>query len=207
MTRSRTGTKAISVVAKHRPWIEHIRVFKRHFLSEPVESALTKRSPFDSSSWGDFFDEVEADLEFNFRGETKNLTEMVHLLTESKDAEERAEAMKCVNDGLGGPFAKYCRADALHGRRLEGRRGQGTRLRAPDGLPQQGESDSGLRRRCSAQRGHHAGRFADAAILQIEGAPPGASAAALERPQCSDAVCRYHGDSFRRGGGHRHHFL
>ena len=52
------------VVAKHRPWIEHIRTFKPHFLTEPVESALMKRSPFDSSSWGDFFDEVEADLEF-----------------------------------------------------------------------------------------------------------------------------------------------
>ena len=50
---------------------------------------------------------LEADLEFNFRGAQKNLTEMLHLLTESKDAEERAEAMKCVNDGLGGPFAKY----------------------------------------------------------------------------------------------------
>jgi oligoendopeptidase F len=95
------------MVGRHRPWIEHIRVFKRHFLSEPVESALTKRSPFDSSSWGEFFDEVEADLEFQFRGATKNLTEIAHLLTESKDAGERAEAMKCVNDGLGGHFAKY----------------------------------------------------------------------------------------------------
>src|SRR5271169_4144846 len=68
------------VVAKHRPWIEHLRVFKRHFLTEPVESALMKRSPFDSSSWGEFFDEVEADLEFNFHGGAKNLTEMMHLL-------------------------------------------------------------------------------------------------------------------------------
>jgi len=95
------------VVAKHRPWIEHIRTFKRHFLSEPVEAALTKRSPFDSSSWSDFFDEVEADLNFNFRGAPKNLTEVLHLLTESKDAAERAEALQCVNDGLGGAFAKY----------------------------------------------------------------------------------------------------
>src|SRR5579872_3655488 len=54
------------VAAKHKPWIEHIRVFRSHFLSEPVESALTKRSPFDSSSWSEFFDEVEADLEFRF---------------------------------------------------------------------------------------------------------------------------------------------
>ena len=39
-----------SVVSKHRPWIEHIRTFKRHFLTEPVEAALVKRSPFDSGS-------------------------------------------------------------------------------------------------------------------------------------------------------------
>jgi oligoendopeptidase F len=96
-----------SIVAKHRPWIEHIRLFKPHFLTEAVESALTKRSPFDSSAWSEFFDEVEADLEFKFRGATKNLTELSHLLTGSKDAEERAEALKCLNEGLGGPFAKY----------------------------------------------------------------------------------------------------
>ena len=95
------------VVAKHRPWLEHLRVFKRHYLTEPVESALTKRSPFDASSWGDFFDEVEADLTFQFRGGPKNLTELLHLITESKDAEERAEALKCANDGFAGPFAKY----------------------------------------------------------------------------------------------------
>ena len=94
-------------VAKHRPWIDHIRLFKPHFLSEPVEAALTKRSPFDSSSWSEFFDEVESDLEFNFRGTTIELKQLVHVLSDSKDAEERAEAMECLNKGLGGPFAKY----------------------------------------------------------------------------------------------------
>ena len=34
------------VVGRHRPWIEHQRIFKPHLLSEPVEAALTKRSPF-----------------------------------------------------------------------------------------------------------------------------------------------------------------
>ena len=95
------------IVAKHRPWIEHVRLFKPHFLTEAVESALTKRSPFDSGSWSEFFDELEADLEFSFRGAARNLTELLHLLARSKDAEERAEVLQCVNDGLGGPFAKY----------------------------------------------------------------------------------------------------
>src|SRR6202166_3060747 len=103
----KTFYESDSIVSKHRPWIEHIRTFKRHFLTEPVESALVKRSPFDSRSWSDFFDEVEADLNFEFRGGSKNLTEMMHLIAESKDAAERAEALQCVNDGLAGPFAKY----------------------------------------------------------------------------------------------------
>jgi oligoendopeptidase F len=94
-------------IAKHRPWIEHLRLFKPHFLAEPVESALTKRSPFGTSAWAEFFDETEADLMFKFRGEEKNLTELLHILTESKDPEERAEAMKIINDGFAGAFAKF----------------------------------------------------------------------------------------------------
>jgi oligoendopeptidase F len=45
-----------SEVQRHRPWIEHQRVFKPHFLSEPVEAALTKRAPFGPSSWDEFFE-------------------------------------------------------------------------------------------------------------------------------------------------------
>ena len=95
------------VVRRHRPWIEHQRVFKPHFLSEPVEAALTKRSPFGPSSWDEFFDECEADLRFDLKAEKKNLTEMLDTLTNSKDAALRAEVQRTINDGLGGYFAKY----------------------------------------------------------------------------------------------------
>jgi oligoendopeptidase F len=96
-----------SVVQRHRPWIEQQRIFKPHFLSEPVEAALTKRSPFGPASWDEFFDECEADLRFEHKGETKNLTEMLDILTNSKDAAIRVEVQKTINDGLGGYFAKY----------------------------------------------------------------------------------------------------
>ena len=92
---------------RHRPWIEHRRVFKPHLLSEPVEAALTKRSPFGPSSWDEFFDECEADLRFDHKGEQKNLTEMLDILANSKDAALRAEVQKLINDGMGGYFAKY----------------------------------------------------------------------------------------------------
>ena len=101
------GLYSDPIVAKHRPWIEHIRIFKPNFLAEPVESALTKRTPFGASSWGDFFDELEADLEIEFNGEKKSLTEALHILTDSKDAEERSELLTAISTSLNGPFAKY----------------------------------------------------------------------------------------------------
>ena len=96
-----------AVVTKHRPWIEHARIFKPHVLTEDVESALTKRSPFGAGSWGEFFDEVEADLEFEYGGKKMTISEILNLLAESKDANERAIILKIINDGLGGHFAKY----------------------------------------------------------------------------------------------------
>ena len=95
------------MVARHRPWIEHARIFKPHLLTEPVEAALAKRSPFGPGSWSEFFDEVEADIRLPFRGAEKTLTELLNVLTNSKDAAERAEALKTINAGLGGYFAKY----------------------------------------------------------------------------------------------------
>ncbi len=95
------------VAAKHRPWIEHQRVFKPHLLSESVEGALTKRSPFGSGAWGEFFDELEADIEIKWLGEKKTLTEMLHLLTDSKDRKQRAQILRRVNNSLKGAFGKY----------------------------------------------------------------------------------------------------
>ncbi len=95
------------IVAKHRPWIEYQRVLKPHLLTEEVEDALTKRGPFGPDSWAQFFDELESDLEPEFRGEKKTLNEMVNILNGSKDAQERAEALRVFNDTLKGPFAKY----------------------------------------------------------------------------------------------------
>jgi len=95
------------VVKRHQPWIEHERIYKPHLLSEAVEAALTKREPFGSDSWDEFFDECEADLRFEHKGEKKSLTEMLGILTSSKDAVERAEVQRLINDGLGGYFGKY----------------------------------------------------------------------------------------------------
>ncbi len=95
------------VVLKHRPWIEQIRILKPHVLSEPVEASLIKRSLFGPGAWSEFYDEVENDLVFRYKRKEKTLTEMFHIMSESKDAKERFTAMSMINDALGGYFSKY----------------------------------------------------------------------------------------------------
>ncbi|MDO8582476.1 MAG: M3 family metallopeptidase, partial [bacterium] len=98
---------ADAVVAKHRPYIEHARVFKPHILSESVEAALTRRSSFGSSAWSMLFDEFESDLRFTYKGEEKTLTELLHMMSDSQNPDDRAEMLRIINSGLGGFFAKY----------------------------------------------------------------------------------------------------
>ncbi len=95
------------VVLRHKPWIEHIRLFKPFSLSEEVEVALAKRSSFGPGAWGEFFEECESDLRFLWNGAEKTLPEMLDILTNDPQSSERAMALKAINDGLGGYFAKY----------------------------------------------------------------------------------------------------
>lgn len=95
------------IVAKHKPFIEHERMFRENYLSEEVESALTKRSPFGPGSWSEFYDDAEDGIEVEHKSDKKTLTEALNILTESKDANERAEILASINKALSGSFAKY----------------------------------------------------------------------------------------------------
>jgi len=95
------------VVRKHMPMIENIRRRLPHMLSEPVESALAKRAMYGPSSWSSFYQEVIADLRFAFQGKEMTLDEVLDIMANDPDPDTRAAAMKSLNDGLKGPFAKY----------------------------------------------------------------------------------------------------
>ena len=95
------------IVKKHRPWIEYVRFFRAHMLSEEVESALTKRSAFGTGAWSQFFDEFESGLDFTFKGKHKTLVEMLHMLSEFKNAKDREGVLSIIDSGIRGTFAKY----------------------------------------------------------------------------------------------------
>ena len=92
---------------RHAPFIADVRRWRPHQLSEPVETALAKRGPFGSSAWADFYDVVETDLRFAFRGRRRTLEQMLEIISNHKQAAVRARAMKTINDGFRGSFAKY----------------------------------------------------------------------------------------------------
>lgn len=99
--------KESELVARHASWIEDIRLDRPHQLTEEVESALSKRSPFGSGSWASYFDEMASRLSFEIDGEKKTLSEALHDLSEEEDANRRAMLLKTLNDGFDGEFTEY----------------------------------------------------------------------------------------------------
>lgn len=83
-------------VAFYRPWLERVRRFKKHELSEPVEEILLEKSVTSSSAWVRLYEETSSRLVYTVDGKTYNDAEVSHLL-ENKDAELRARAGKEIN--------------------------------------------------------------------------------------------------------------
>ncbi|HTK98392.1 MAG TPA: M3 family metallopeptidase [Pseudomonadales bacterium] len=88
------------VAARHRPLLDHIRANRRFLLIEPVERALTLRSPFGPSEWSDYIDEMEAELRFDFDHRPLTLPEILHVVSNDRDADRRAAALAAFSGGL-----------------------------------------------------------------------------------------------------------
>ncbi len=94
--------KKDAVAARHRPWLDHIRANRRYLLQENVERALTLRYPFGPSEWGDYIDEMEAELRFEFDDKPLTLPEILHVVSNDRDADRRSRALKTFSEGLTG---------------------------------------------------------------------------------------------------------
>ena len=94
------------VVKHHQPMLDHVRAQAKYLLSEEVERALTLRSPFGPSEWSNYFDEVEAEVVFTLKNQEMNISEILHILSESTDRAEREEALRVTNQGIKDHMAK-----------------------------------------------------------------------------------------------------
>jgi oligoendopeptidase F len=101
------------IARHHRSTLEHIRENRGYLLTEPVERALTLRSPFGPSEWSDYIEEMEAELRFTFDDEGLTLPQLLHVVSNDTSSPRRAAALHALSAGL-----KEQRFDRLMARTL-----------------------------------------------------------------------------------------
>jgi len=86
-------------VARYRPVLAQMRVFRPYQLSDEVEKILHDRDVTGAGAWMRMFDEATAKLRFPFRGRTLTETEVFHQLL-SDDAAVRRDAHASIGKVL-----------------------------------------------------------------------------------------------------------
>ncbi|QIE57877.1 M3 family oligoendopeptidase [Pikeienuella piscinae] len=81
-------------LARYRPWLERLRSFRPHQLSDELETYQHDMSPVGASAWNKLFDETMAGLEFEIEGEAEplNLEATLNLLSNPKRERRAAGA-------------------------------------------------------------------------------------------------------------------
>ena len=77
--------------ARYRPWVERVRRFRPHQVSDELERFLHDQSVVGTGAWMRLFDETLAGLTFEVRGETLSCEAALHRMS-SPDASVRADA-------------------------------------------------------------------------------------------------------------------
>ncbi len=91
-------------LAHWRHWLEVVRIFKPHLLSEPEEKLLTEKSVTGSAAWVRFFEEMHGAARYELDGETLTRDQVLSKLYE-QDRELRQRAAAAVTDRPAGHAA------------------------------------------------------------------------------------------------------
>lgn len=85
---------------KHfEPWINTVRLYKDHQLSDEMERLMQEKSIPAEGSWIRLYDEVCADLRFDFDGHEHPIAEVLHRLSSSNEQTRKSAAL-ALSKGL-----------------------------------------------------------------------------------------------------------
>jgi oligoendopeptidase F len=93
-------------LAHYRPWIDVVRAFRDHQLSDEAERLLHDKSVVGRAAWNRLFDETLAALRFPVDGKRLTVDETLNLLT-NRDGAKREAAAKGLAAGLGERAATF----------------------------------------------------------------------------------------------------
>ncbi len=99
---------AAPALARYRPWLRDIRVFRPHQLSDEMERLVHEKHVTGRAAWVRLFDETSAALRFPVAGKELTSAEALHLLSD-KDGRVRRQAALA----LGRVFADNARTFAF----------------------------------------------------------------------------------------------
>ncbi|WP_119301164.1 M3 family oligoendopeptidase [Dongia deserti] len=85
---------------RYRPWLDVVRSFRPHQLSDDLEKMLHERDVAGRQAWMRLFDETMADLRFEVDGKKLTSNEALNLLYEQDPAKRKAAA-HAIAKGLG----------------------------------------------------------------------------------------------------------
>lgn len=91
-------------LARYRPWLRDLRVFRPYQLSDDLERLLHEKSVTGRNAWTRLFDETIAGLTFPVAGQELNAEQALHLLSDRDPAKRQAAAR-----GLSQVFAQNVR--------------------------------------------------------------------------------------------------
>ena len=77
-------------LARYRPWLERLRAFRPHQLSDELEKFLHDQSVVGSAAWVRLYDEHLAGLRFDVEGESLPLEAALNLMTDKDRAKREA---------------------------------------------------------------------------------------------------------------------
>jgi len=78
---------------RYAPWLDSVRSFRPHQLSDEAERLLHEKSISGRQAWNRMFDETMADLRFDVDGKKLTSNEVLNLLTDRDGAKRKAAAM------------------------------------------------------------------------------------------------------------------
>nr|WP_298686426.1 M3 family oligoendopeptidase [uncultured Dongia sp.] len=78
---------------RYQPWLDAVRAFRPHQLSDEAERLLHEKSITGRQAWNRMFDETMADLRFEVNGEKLTSNEILNLLTDRDGPKRKAAAM------------------------------------------------------------------------------------------------------------------
>ncbi len=86
-------------LAKYHHWLELVRRYRPHLLTEPEEKILAEKAVTGKSAWGRFFNEVQGAARYDFDGEELTRDQILNKLY-SADRDVRQRAAASVTAGL-----------------------------------------------------------------------------------------------------------